>query len=141
MRLVVPDITDCLRSTIGKNEKSILDGTTRGSSMKGERKTGGLKRKDEVEDQGIEAERWNFDHINEFSCCNNFSDFFKSSMLKPFAILRASQSLYDDVTLGPYGTYDAQTYYFHDPSPVSFATAHNSASDTDTIVLTECSGG
>ncbi len=38
--------------------------------------------------------------------------------LKPFAILRASQSLYDDVTLGPYGTYEAQTYYFHDPSPV-----------------------
>jgi hypothetical protein len=33
---------------------------------------------------------------------------------KPFAIL-TGQSLYDDVTLGPYGTYDAQTYYFHKP--------------------------
>ena len=29
-----------------------------------------------------------------------------------------SQCLYDEVTLGPYGTYDAQKYYFHEPSKV-----------------------
>ena len=33
-----------------------------------------------------------------------------------FSRLVGTQCLYDEVTLGPYGTYEAQKYYFHEPA-------------------------